>query len=58
MRLSTDLNSSHRLSLGLDDGKGPSHVSSPLNGGLPTDEKTVPKIQDSKRRWNYKGKEK
>ena len=40
MRLSNDCNPSHRFSLGLDDRKGPSRVSSRLNDDLPKDKKS------------------
>ena len=40
MRLGNDFNSSHRLSMRLDDGQGPSRVLSRLNDGLPKDKKS------------------
>ena len=46
MRLSNDFNPSHRLPMRLDDGKGPSHVSSSFNDGLPTDKKSFSSPND------------
>ena len=45
MRLSNGFNPSHRLSMRLDDGKGPSRVSW-LNDGLPTDKKSFPSFEE------------
>ena len=46
MRLSNDFNPSHRLSMRLDDRKGPSRVSSRLNDGLPTNIKSFPSLKE------------
>ena len=46
MRLSKEFNPSHRLSMKLDDGKGPSHVSSWLDDGLPTDKQSFPNLKE------------
>ena len=46
MRLSNDFNPSHRLSMRLDDGKGPSRVSSRLNDRLPTNKKSFPSLRE------------
>ena len=45
MRLGNDPKPSHRLSMGLDDGQGPSRVLSRLNDGLPKDKKILSKPQ-------------
>ena len=42
MRLGNDFNPSHRLSMRLDDGQGPSRVLSCLNDGLLKDKKSFP----------------
>ena len=42
-RLDNEPNLSHRLSMRLDDGQGPSRVSSRLNDGLPKDKKSFPR---------------
>ena len=42
VRLSNEINPSHRLSMTLDDGKGSSRVSSRLDDGLPTDKQSFP----------------
>ena len=42
MRLGNDPKPSHRLSMRLDDGQGPSRVLSRLNDGLPEDKKSFP----------------
>ena len=46
MRFSSEFNPSHRLSLKLDDGQGPSRVSSGLNDGLPTDKQSFPNLKE------------
>ena len=46
MRLGNDFNPSHRLSMRLDDGKGPSRVSSRLDDGLPTDKHSFPNLKE------------
>ena len=46
MRLGNDFNPSHRLSMRLDDGQGPSRVSSRLNDGLPKDKKSFPSLKE------------
>ena len=46
MRLSNDFNHSHRLSMRLDDGQGPSPVSSQSNDGLPTDKHSFPDLKE------------
>ena len=53
MRLGNDFNPSHRLSMRLDDGQGPSRVLSRLNDGLPKDKKNP--FQASTRDWKSKG---
>ena len=45
MRLSNDFNPSHRLSMRLDVGKGPSRASSRLNDCLRQDTKTFPSLE-------------
>ena len=45
MRLGNDFNPSHRLSMRLDDGQGPSRVLSRLNDGLPKDKKSFPSLK-------------
>ena len=45
-RLSNDFNPSHRLSMRLDDGQGPSLVSSRLDDGLPTDKHSFPNLKE------------
>ena len=45
MRLSNEFNPSHRLSMRLDDGKGPSRVSSRLDDGLPVDKQSFPNLK-------------
>ena len=46
MRLGNDVNPSHRLSMRLDDGQGPSRVSSRLDDGLPTDKHSSPNLKE------------
>ena len=46
MRLGNDPKPSHRLSMRLDDGQGPSRVSSRLNDGLPKDKKSFPSLKE------------
>ena len=46
MRFRNDFNPSHRLSMRLDDGKGPSRLSSRLNDGLPTNKKCLPSLKE------------
>ena len=46
MRLGNDCNSSHRMSMRLDDGQGPSRVLSRLNDGLPKDKKSFPNLKE------------
>ena len=46
MRLGNDFNPSHRLSMRLDDGQGPSRVFSCLNDGLPKDKKSFPSLKE------------
>ena len=46
MGLSNEFNPSHRLSLRLDHGKGPSRVSSRLDDGLPTDKQSFPNLKE------------
>ena len=46
MRLGNDPEPSHRLSMRLDDGQGPSRVSSRLNDGLPKDKKSFPSLKE------------
>ena len=46
MRLRSEFNPTHRLSMRLDDGKGPSRVSSRLDDGLPTDKQSFPNLKD------------
>ena len=46
MRLGNDFNPSHRLSMRLDDGQGPSRVLSRLNDGLPKDKKSFPSLKE------------
>ena len=46
MRLSNEFNSSHRLSMILDDGKGPSRVFLRLDDGLPTDKQSIPNLKE------------
>ena len=50
MRLGNDPKPSHRLSMRLDDGQGPSRVLSRLNDGLPKDKSP---FQASKRDWKF-----
>ena len=45
MRLGNDFNPSHRLSMRLDDGQGPSRVLSRLRDGLPKDKKSFPSLK-------------
>ena len=45
MRLGNDFNPSHRLSMRLDDGQGPSPNLSRLNDGLPKDKKSFPSLK-------------
>ena len=45
MRLGKDFKPSHRLSMRLDDGQGPSRVLSCLNDGLPKDKKSFPSLK-------------
>ena len=46
MRLSSEFNPSHRLSMRLDDGQGPSRVYSRVDDGLTTDKKTFPNLKE------------
>ena len=46
MRLGNDFNPSHRLSMRLDDGQGPSPVLSRLNDGLPRDKNFFPSLEE------------
>ena len=46
MRLGNDFDPSHRLSMRLDDGQGPSRVLSRLNDGLPKDKKSFPSLKE------------
>ena len=46
MRLGNDPKPSHRLSMRLDDGQGPSRVSSRLNDALPKDKKSFPSLKE------------
>ena len=46
MRLGNDCNPSHRMSMRLDDGQGPSRVLSRLNDGLPKDKKPFPSLKE------------
>ena len=46
MRLSNEFNLSHRSSMKLDDGKGPSRVSSRFGEGLPTDKQSFPNLKE------------
>ena len=46
MRLGNDYSSSHRMSMRLDDGQGPSRVLSRLNDGLPKDKKSFPSLKE------------
>ena len=46
MRLGNDPKPSHRLSMRLDDGQGPSRVLSRLNDGLPRDKKSFPSLKE------------
>ena len=46
MRLGSDFNPSHRLSMRLDDGQGPSNVLSGLNDGLPKDKTSFPSLKE------------
>ena len=46
MRLGNDPKPSHRLSMGLDDGQGPSRVLSRLNDGLPKDKNSLPSLKE------------
>ena len=46
MRLGNNRKPSHRLSMRLDDGQGPSRVSSRLNDGLPKDKKSFPSLKE------------
>ena len=46
MRLGNDSKPSHRLSMRLDDGQGPSRVPSRLNDGLPKDKKSFPRLKE------------
>ena len=46
MRLGNDPKPSHRLSMRLDDGQGPSRVLSRLDGGLPKDKKSFPSLKE------------
>ena len=50
MRLGNDPKPSHRLSMRLDDGQGPSRVLSRLDDGLPKDKNP---FQASKRDWKF-----
>ena len=46
MRHCNDFKPSHRLSMRLDDGEGPSRVLSRLNDGLPKDKKFFPSLKE------------
>ena len=46
MRLGSHFNPSHRLSMRLDHGQGPSRVLSRLNYGLPKDKKSFPSLTE------------
>ena len=46
MRLANDFNPSHRLSMRLDEGQGPSRVLSRLNDGLPKHKKPFPSLKE------------
>ena len=46
VRLGNDFNPSHRSSMRLDDGQGPSRVLSRLNDGLPEDKKFFPNLKE------------
>ena len=46
MRLGNDPKPSHRLSMRLDDGQGPSRVLSRLDDGLPKDKKSFPSLKE------------
>ena len=46
MRPSSEFNPSHRLSMRLEDGQGPSRVSSRLDDGLPTDKQSFLNIKE------------
>ena len=46
MRLGNDFKPSHRLSVRLGDGQGPSSVLSRLNDGLPKDKKSFPSLKE------------
>ena len=46
MRLGNDPKPSHRLSMRLDDGQGPSRVLSRLDDGLPKDKKSFPNLKE------------
>ena len=46
MRLGNDFKPSHRLSMRLDDGQGPSRVLSRLNDGLPKHEKSFSSLKE------------
>ena len=46
MRLGNDPKPSHRLSVRLDDGQGPSRVLSRLDDGLPKDKKSFPSLKE------------
>ena len=48
MRLGNDFNPSHRLSMRLNDGQGPSRVSSRLDDGLPTDKHLFPNLKEKR----------
>ena len=52
MKLGNDFNPSHRLSMRLDDGQGPSRIPSRLNDNLPKDKKSFPSL---KKDWKSKG---
>ena len=45
-RRSNEFNPSHRLSMRLDDGQGPSRVSSQLDDGLPTDKESLLNLKE------------
>ena len=46
MRLGNDSKPSHRVSMRLDDGQGPSRVLSRLNDGLPKDKKCFQSLKE------------
>ena len=46
MRLGNDFKPSHRLSMRLDDGQGPSRNLSRLIDGLPKDKKSIPSLKE------------